>query len=59
MARTLRRPMFRIGGMAHEQRTGYMGGGMNGVMSGIMPTQPDAGLNPRICLLYTSDAADE
>ena len=50
MARTLRRPMFRIGGMAHEQRTGYMGGGMNGVMSGIMPTQPDAGLNPRMGL---------
>jgi hypothetical protein len=42
--------MFRIGGMAHEQRTGYMGGGMNGVMSGIMPTQPDAGLNPRMGL---------
>jgi len=50
MARTLRRPMFRIGGMAHEQRTGYMGGGMTGVMSGIMPTQPDAGLNPRMGL---------
>jgi len=50
MARTLRRPMFRIGGMAHEQRTGYMGGGMSGVMSGIMPTQPDAGLNPRMGL---------
>ena len=48
MARTLRRPMFRIGGMAHEQRTGYMGGGMTGVMSGIMPTQPDAGLTPRM-----------
>ena len=48
MARTLRRPMFRIGGMAHEQRTGYMGGGMSGVMSGIMPTQPDAGLTPRM-----------
>ena len=50
MARTLRRPMFRIGGMAHEQRTGYMGGRMTGVMSGIMPTQPDAGLNPRMGL---------
>jgi len=50
MARTLRRPMFRIGGMAHEQRTGYMGGGMTGVMSGIMPRQPDAGLNPRMGL---------
>ena len=48
MARTLRRPMFRIGGMAHEQRTGYMGGGMSGIMSGIMPTQPDAGLTPRM-----------
>ena len=50
MARTLRRPMFRIGGMAHEQRTGYMGGGMTGVMSGIMPRQPDAGLTPRMGL---------
>jgi len=50
MARNLRRPMFRIGGMAHEQRTGYMGGGKTGVMSGIMPTQPDAGLNPRMGL---------
>ena len=46
MARTLRRPMFRIGGMAHEQRTGYMGGGMSGIMSGITPRQPDAGLTP-------------
>ena len=50
MARTLRRPMFRIGGMAHEQRTGYMGGGMTGVMSGITPRQPDAGLTPRMGL---------
>ena len=48
MARTLRRPMFRIGGMAHEQRTGYMGGGMTGIMSGITPRQPDAGLTPRM-----------
>jgi hypothetical protein len=48
MARTLRRPMFRIGGMAHEQRTGYMGGGMSGIMSGITPRQPDAGLTPRV-----------
>ena len=57
MARTLRRPMFRIGGMAHEQRTGYMGGGittprmkrmgggMTGIMSGIVP---DAGLTSRM-----------
>ena len=50
MARTLRRPMFRIGGMAHEQRTGYMGGGMSGIMSGITPRQPDAGLTPRMGL---------
>ena len=50
MARTLRRPMFRIGGMAHEQRTGYMGGGMTGIMSGITPRQPDAGLTPRMGL---------
>ena len=50
MARTLRRPMFRIGGMAHEQRTGYMGGGMTGIMSGITPRQPDAGLTPRMSL---------
>jgi len=48
MARTLRRPMFRIGGMAQEQRTGYMGGGMSGIMSGITPRQPDAGLTPRV-----------
>ena len=42
MARTLTRPMFRKGGMA--QREKYMGGGMTGIMSGIIP---DAGLTPR------------
>jgi len=55
MARTLRRPMFRIGGMAHEQRTGYMGGGMSGIMSGITPRQPDAGLTPRMGLQEGSE----
>jgi len=54
MARTLRRPMFRIGGMAQREkymgggiktiRPKYMGGGMTGIMSGI---RPDAGLTPR------------
>ena len=42
MARTLTRPMFRKGGTA--QREKYMGGGMTGIMSGIVP---DAGLTPR------------
>ena len=55
MARTLRRPMFKIGGMAHEQRTGYMGGGMTGIMSGITPRQPDAGLTPRMGLQEGSE----
>ena len=44
MTRTLRRPMFRKGGTAQEPRTGYMGGGMTGIMTGIVP---DAGLTPR------------
>jgi hypothetical protein len=48
MARTLTRPMFRKGGMARREE--YMGGGMTGIMTGIMPTQPDAGLNPRMGL---------
>ena len=42
MARTLTRPMFRKGGMA--QREKYMGGGMTGIMTGIVP---DGGLTPR------------
>ena len=40
--------MFRKGGMARREE--YMGGGMTGIMTGIMPTQPDAGLNPRMGL---------
>ena len=36
--------MFRKGGTAQEPRTGYMGGGMTGIMTGIVP---DAGLTPR------------
>ena len=43
MARTLTRPMFRKGGMARREE--YMGGGMTGIMSGIVP---DAGLTPRV-----------
>ena len=42
MARTLTRPMFRKGGMARREE--YMGGGMTGIMTGIVP---DAGLTPR------------
>ena len=45
MTRTLTRPMFRKGGMA--QREKYMGGGMTGIMSGIVP---DAGVTPRVGL---------
>ena len=55
MTRTLRRPMFRKGGMAQEPRTGYMGGGMSGIMSGITPRQPDAGLTPRMGLQEGSE----
>jgi len=52
MARILRRPMFRRGGMPSNQgvtavRPQYMGGGMGGIMSGIVP-RPDAGLTPRV-----------
>ena len=44
--------MFRRGGMPKNQgitavRSEYMGGGMTGIMSGIIP-RPDAGLTPRI-----------
>ena len=55
MARTLTRPMFRKGGMARREeymgggiktvRPKYLGGGMTGIMSGIVP---DAGLTPRV-----------
>jgi len=49
MARILKRPMFRRGGMPSNQgvtavRPKYMGGGMGGIMSGIIP-RPDAGLH--------------
>lgn len=52
MARILKRPMFRRGGMPSNQgvaaiRPQYMGGGMTGIMSGIIP-RPDAGLTPRV-----------
>ena len=52
MVRILKRPMFRRGGMPKNQgitavRPEYMGGGMTGIMSGIIP-RPDAGLTPRI-----------
>jgi len=52
MARILKRPMFRRGGMPSNQgvtavRPKYMGGGMGGIMSGIVP-RPDAGLTPRV-----------
>jgi len=52
MARILKRPMFRRGGMPSNQgvtavRPQYMGGGMGGIMSGIIP-RPDAGLTPRV-----------
>jgi len=54
MARILKRPMFRRGGMPSNQgvtavRPKYMGGGMGGIMSGIIP-RPDAGLTPRVGL---------
>ena len=54
MARILKRPMFRRGGMPSNQgvtsvRPQYMGGGMGGIMSGIVP-RPDAGLTPRVGL---------
>jgi len=50
MARILKRPMFRRGGMPSNEgvaavRPKYMGGGMSGIMSGINPT---AGLTPRV-----------
>jgi hypothetical protein len=50
MARILKRPMFRRGGMPSNQgvaaiRPKYMGGGMSGIMTGINPT---AGLTPRV-----------
>jgi hypothetical protein len=50
MARILKRPMFRKGGMPSNQgvaavRPKYMGGGMSGIMTGINPT---AGLTPRV-----------
>tara|TARA_R110000824_G_scaffold287068_1_gene475223 strand:+ start:108 stop:1382 length:1275 start_codon:yes stop_codon:yes gene_type:complete len=52
MVRILKRPMFRRGGMPKNQgitavRPEYMGGGMTGIMSGIIP-RPDAGLTPRV-----------
>jgi len=52
MVRILKRPMFRRGGMPKNEgitavRPEYMGGGMTGIMSGIIP-RPDAGLTPRI-----------
>ena len=52
MVRILKRPMFRRGGMPSNQgvaaiRPQYMGGGMTGIMSGIIP-RPDAGLTPRV-----------
>jgi hypothetical protein len=51
MVRILKRPMFKRGGMPKNQgitavRPEYMGGGMTGIMSGIIP-RPDAGLTPR------------
>ena len=54
MVRILKRPMFRRGGMPKNQgitavRSEYMGGGMTGIMSGIIP-RPDAGITPRIGL---------
>ena len=54
MVRILKRPMFRRGGMPSNQgvaaiRPQYMGGGMTGIMSGIVP-RPDAGLTPRVGL---------
>ena len=54
MVRILKRPMFRRGGMPKNKgitavRPEYMGGGMTGIMSGIIP-RPDAGLTPRIGL---------
>ena len=50
MARILKRPMFRRGGMPSSEgvaavRPKYMGGGMSGIMTGINPT---AGLTPRV-----------
>ena len=50
MARILKRPMFRRGGMPSNEgvaavRPKYMGGGMSGIMTGINPT---AGLTPRV-----------
>jgi hypothetical protein len=50
MARILKRPMFRRGGMPSNEgvaavRPKYMGGGMSGIMTGINPT---AGLTPRM-----------
>ena len=50
MARILKRPMFRRGGMPSSEglaavRPKYMGGGMSGIMTGINPT---AGLTPRM-----------
>ena len=46
--------MFKRGGMPKNQgitavRSEYMGGGMTGIMSGIIP-RPDAGITPRIGL---------
>ncbi len=46
--------MFRRGGMSKNEgitavRSEYMGGGMTGIMSGIIP-RPDAGITPRIGL---------
>ena len=54
MVRILKRPMFRRGGMSKNEgitavRSEYMGGGMTGIMSGIIP-RPDAGITPRIGL---------
>jgi len=54
MVRILKRPMFKRGGMPKNQgitavRSEYMGGGMTGIMSGIIP-RPDAGITPRIGL---------
>jgi hypothetical protein len=52
MVRILKRPMFRRGGTPKNEgitavRPEYMGGGMTGIMSGIVP-RPDAGLTPRV-----------
>ena len=54
MVRILKRPMFKRGGMPKNEgitavRPEYMGGGMTGIMSGIVP-RPDAGLTPRVGL---------